>query len=120
MNKKGYTMPELLIVLLVFSIIYIVGVSKMSYAFSYDGNESTYESRINLIKVSAENYAKANAGLFKDTDNITIYAKDLIDNKYYQADEKGNIVDPRDTSKNLNDTKIKIVKNGEKYQASIE
>jgi type II secretory pathway pseudopilin PulG len=120
MNKKGYTIPELLGVLGVFTIIYIIGVISVAHAFKYDKIEEEYNAVLNLMRVQAENYAKDNSEeLFKEKDITTIYANDLVKNNYYKADDNGNIIDPRDTTKNLNDIKIEIKKDGETYTAKI-
>src|SRR5574344_3032614 len=119
MNKKGYTVVELLIVIAVFTIIYFVGVANVSYAFS-DNVKINYENRLNLIKKQAEVYAKDKSQeLFKDNDNITIYAKDLVKNGYFAGNANGDIEDPRDEAKTLNDLKIEITKSGDTYTVNI-
>ena len=119
-NKKGYTIKELLIVISIFSVIYLIGVLSVAHAFKYDKLTEEYNSVITLLKAQAEQYAedKSNA-LFKEGNTATIYANDLVKDKYFKADDNGNILDPRDTSRNLNDIKIEIIKDNDSYTANI-
>ena len=121
MNKSGYTIKETLIVIGIFSIFYLIGVISVSHAFKYDKLTEEYNSLINLMEVQAEIYAKdKDSELFKEGSEINIYANDLVKNNYFKADENGNIIDPRDTAKNLNDLKIIIIKNEDGYIAQID
>ena len=121
MNKKGYTIKELLIVICVFSVIYLIGVLSVAHAFKYDKISEDYNATIALIQAQAEAYAKDNAGsLFKEGNTISIYANDLVKNKYFNADDNGYIIDPRDTTKNLNDLQIEITKDNNTYTAIVK
>ena len=99
MNKKGYTIKELLIVICVFSVIYLIGVLSVAHAFKYDKITEDYNATIALI---------------------SIYANDLVKNKYFNADDNGYIIDPRDTTKNLNDLQIEITKDNNTYTAIVK
>jgi type II secretory pathway pseudopilin PulG len=114
-KKNGYTTIELLIVLAIFTLGYAFFAIKASYAFNYDESESNYEYKIHLIQHQARLYAQDHTELFKDSDNIDIYTSDLIKNGYIIANENNDIVDPRDSSKTLDDYKVTINKNGDTY-----
>lgn len=118
-KNNGYATKELLIVIAVFSVAYFIGVGKVSYAFSNDEAQSTYDNRVNLLEHQAKLYAENNPNLFSENNIIDIYAKDLVKNNYFVGNDNGDIVDPRDTSKTLDDLKIEITKTENDYSAKV-
>ena len=120
MNNKGYTIKEVLTIIAVFSVIYIIAAIAVSHAFVFTSKDDEYANVINVLEKQAVLYAEENEKkLFKDSDDITIYANDLVEKKYYNASEGGNIQDPRDTSHNLNDLKIEIKKTDDGIVAKV-
>ncbi len=119
MNNKGFTTIELLIVVAVFTIIYFIGVSSVSYAFSTSETDLKYDDIINIIEVQAQTYAENNSDIFKEENTVYVYVKDLIENKYLVANENGKIMNPQEPNKDLNDLKIKIEKKEDKIETNI-
>ncbi len=119
MKSNFFSKIELLIVIVVFTVIYFIGVSNVTYAFSTDVEEFEYNNKINIIEKQSELYAINNTELFGEGDTIYIYVNDLIENNYIKTDEDGKIKDPLNPGKNLNELKIKIEKNQENYKVSI-
>lgn len=119
MNKSGYTVIELLIVICIFSVIYLFGVVKTSHAFNYDPHLVEYEEKINLIEKIAEVYANKNENLFEEKKVVYIYVSDLIEKEYLKANQDGDIKDPRNVTKTLNDLKIKLAKEKDDVKVSI-
>lgn len=119
MNKRGSTIKEILIVIAVFSIIYFAGVIGISFSFS-NVKDNEYENVINLIEKQAFNYASENKDSLFENDNVVkIYVKDLLKNGYLIGNENGDLVDPRDINKTLNDLAIEIT-NGDKIEVSVK
>lgn len=118
MKKNGYTIKELVIVLAVFTVVYFSGVILVSHSFNYSPENDEYTAKLDLIKTQALLYAKDHIEEFDDN-KLIIYANDLVKNNYLSADESGNVVDPREDTKNLNDLKIEITKNNDEYSVNF-
>ena len=79
-----------------------------------------YAVTINSIEKQSVVYGQNEKDLFKDKSSVYVTVEDLIKKGYYFADdEEGNVEDPRDTSKNLNDVKIKITNKNNKITAKV-
>ena len=125
MDKLGYSKIEILVVIVLLGIVAFITINKTSYAFAVDGSEAIDEVKY-LIKVQAEDYALANTTLFDETANALanttlfdetattyISVDDLIEAGYLIGNDDGLLTDPTDSSKNLNDTKVKLEYNAE-------
>ncbi len=119
MKKNGFTTLELLMVVVVFSIIYFIGVSSITNIFSYNKEDVAYEEKLNLIKKQATTYAIMNEGFFEEKNIVYIYVKDLVEANYLATNEEGIVKDPRHINKNLNNLKIKIIKENDEIKANI-
>ena len=119
MNKKGYTVLELLIVIIVFGIITAVTLSATSYAFR-DNTDEYYESKVSDIESNARRYGSTLEEL-KTEGSKVITVKELVDAGYLSSDNKnGDIIDPRNEKKTMNNVKIKITYSAEKgYEATL-
>ena len=111
MNKLGYSKIEILVVIVLLGIVAFITINKTSYAFAV-GSEAIDEVKY-LIKVQAEDYALANTTLFDETATTYISVDDLIEAGYLIGNDDGLLTDPTDSSKNLNDTKVKLEYNAE-------
>ena len=111
-KKNGYTAIDLLIVIVVFGAITIFGISKVSYALSDDKTE-LYNLEIKYLETQAKAYGQTQIEELKQSSKTTT-VNSLIAEKYVQADDdKGNVLDPRDEKRTLNDKKIKLSYNAE-------
>lgn len=119
MNKKGFTTVELLITIAIFSIIYFIGVYNVSHAFSYSPHEEEYQAKIHLIEKQAVEYAKQDKKFFEKKNTVYIYVEDLVKANYLAGDKEGDIMDPRNSTKSLNNLKIKLIKEKKEIKASI-
>lgn len=107
MKKNGYTLPEMLAVIVVLGVFTIITLSTTSYAYK-DNSEDLYSQKESLIIHQALLYAEDSKEL-KSEGNLVITVKDLVDNGYYVADDdEGNVTDPRNSKNNLNGLKIKL------------
>lgn len=118
-DNRGFSTVEILIVVAIFSVIYIGAAMNVSHAFDIDIIQDEYDQKINLIEIQAEEYAANNLSLFFEEEEIYIYVKDLIDANYLIGDENGLIINPLEPNKNLNNLKIKLVRVGDKVTVDI-
>lgn len=89
MNKKGYTMPELLIVLGVVSLIAIISIVKVSYAFSDINNEEEIKKiEENVITKAGIAYANTRVDELKESKVIYVSGTDLIESKFLLDEEE--------------------------------
>ena len=112
----------MLIVVAAFTIVYLIGMVYVSHSFPNNDLDSSYNNKITIIEAAAKRYAEDNEGIvFVDgKKSATIYVKELIKNNYLAANENGDLEDPRDISKNLNDLKITITKKNSKIEAKVK
>ncbi len=124
MKKNGYTIVELLILIVFLGVVTFIVINKESHAFSSptieDKLSNTESDKKDLIVFAAEKYAKDNSELFKDKNEIKIKVNDLVTNNYLTSDNDGKVIDEI-TKKELNDLEIKIVydKENDVYKAVI-
>ena len=114
MEKNGYTMPELIIVIVVIGIGYFILANHLSYAFSVDYEEAMYNQTISYIEKNAKIYAEANLDTF--TEYMTV---DELVEKGVLLNTDGKVVDPRDENKSLNDLRIKLTLKNNKVTAEV-
>lgn len=107
MNKLGYSKIEILIVVVLLGIVAFITINNTSYAFAIDNNENIAEVK-KLIEIQARDYALDNLDLFKETKTTYISVEGLLEAGYLIANDNGLFTDPIDSSKNLNDSKIRL------------
>lgn len=107
MDKLGYSKIEILIVIILLGIVAFITINKTSTAFAIDKTGAVNEVKY-LIEVQAEDYALANTTIFEETDTTYISVDDLIEAGYLIGNDSGLLTDPTDSSKNLNDTKVRL------------
>lgn len=107
MQNKGYTIPELIIVVVVVGIFSLVAISKASYAFQNDDDITEETKEMILIKTSKA-YGASILETLKN-DDIYINGKDLV--------EAGFLVDDDNTYGNV---KLKLSYNAATNSANVE
>ncbi len=108
MKKNGYTVPELVIVIIIFGVVYFLVANNISYAFTLDVDQELYNLTIESIEKKAQIYGEANLDLFDEDKDIYLTVNDLIERSIIFPDKDGKIVDPRNENKELNNLKVKI------------
>ena len=104
--RKGYTIVELLVIIIVLGIATAITIGTTSYAFENHSKEY-YEVKVRNIESNAKRYAMS-LGTLEDNNKI-ITVKDLVDAGYLSPDnEDGDIIDPRNSKSTLNNVKIKL------------
>ena len=119
MNNKGYTVTELIIVIVVFGIITAVTIGATSNAFK-DDTEEYYKVKVKDIESNAKRYGMTLEEV-KTEGSKVVTVKDLVDAGYLSPDnENGDILDPRNQKATMNNTKVKITYSEEKgYEATL-
>ena len=118
-NRKGYTVIELIIVMILFGVVTAITISATSYAFK-DNSEEFYRARVKNIESNAKRYGMTLDEVKTEGSKIII-VNDLVESGYLSADnEKGDIIDPRNSKATLNNVKIKITYSDKKgYKATL-
>ena len=117
MKKKNII--EFSIIMIVFGIIFFGFANKVSYAFNVDYEKESYNQLIDSIKNNTKIYAKNTKDFFKDDNDVYLTIKELADLNLVIKDENGNVTDPRNEEKNLNDVKVKISLNKDKIEVNV-
>lgn len=118
-NKDGYTIIELMIVIVVIGIFAFVTINKASYAFS-DNSEvlkELEEQKTALIETAAEKYGNEHMDVFEESNSTYIRVTDLIEGNYLLLDENGNIAGDSNINKSQ---KIALTLKDDKVSAHLE
>lgn len=110
-NKKGFTLVELLAVIVILAVIMLIAVPVISNLIQKN-KEKAYEAKMELILKQAKLYAKDNKILYSSTKRDGIYVcekvtvQQLLTAGYLEKEDdissgKNDILDPRDGSSML-------------------
>lgn len=119
MKKNGYTVPELIVVVAIFGIIYFIAANKVSYAFNIDYDQKLYDQTLASIENNATVYGENNLKLFDEEKDVYMTVGDLAEKGLVLCRTEGVVSDPRDEEKTLNDLKIKLTYENEKVTAKV-
>ena len=89
MNKKGFTLTEIMAVIAIIAIIVLIAVPSI-IAINKNMNKRTYEQKKETVISAAEIYAKNNPNIFNNSSTIYVYVRELIANNYVSADTNSN------------------------------
>ena len=110
-KKKGFTIVELLAVIVVLAIIIAIAVPAYG-KIQKNIQAKQYKNKLSLIKTAAEKYAD-------DTNYVAFYIDDLVKNGYIDGDTK-DIVMNNLKDEYMNCYPIIIKDDGEQIYAQIE
>ena len=83
-NKKGFTLVELMAVIVILAIVIAIAIPTYNKIKSIIDIKN-YENKKELIKIAATKFAE-------DTNITAIFVKELVENGYLEADdEDGNV-----------------------------
>ena len=123
-NNKGFTLVELLSVIVIMGIILLVAVPSV-FGISKTIKDNMYCTKVHNLESAAKLYGSDYQDDFDDKGYIKVDVKTIIDNNLYKKEtdectlgdeDKGCVVDPRDESVMDNKT-ITIVKTGQRFYA---
>ena len=111
-NKKGFTLVEILVVVALISVIMIIAIPSIM-SVNKKMNEREFAAKKELIISAAEMYGKDNKdSLFpgsSTTSSVTVQV--LLDNKYIEPDKDNKVYSPVDNSVlNTHSIKLKLIK----------
>lgn len=100
MENKGFTLVELLVVLVIMAIISAIGFAGVS-AVQKNIKKNLWEAKIELILSGAKNYGEDNKNKLKETNICNVNGEEkeycitkdvqfLLDNNYIKTDEEDN------------------------------
>ena len=127
MENKGFTLVELLVVLVIMAIISAIGFAGVS-AVQKNIKKNLWEAKIELILSGAKNYGEDNKNKLKETNICNVNGEEkeycitktvqfLLDNNYIKTDEEDNdgkaiitndTLDEDDTNYIVNNKEVKI------------
>lgn len=87
MNRKGFTLTELLVVIALIGVLSIIVIPSI---MSVRGNinERLYDEKIGYIVAAAELYGNNNPDIFNGSDVAIIKVYNLLDEEYLEVDQK--------------------------------
>jgi hypothetical protein len=99
-----------------------MGMIYVSHSIPSNNQNDSYNNKILIIEAVAKQYANDNEETIfaEGKRSVTIYVKDLIKSGYLAANENGDLEDPRDINKKLNNLKIIITKKNNKIEAKVK
>ena len=81
-RKKGFTLVELLAVLVILGIVLAI-VATNVFGILQESKDDSYDTQIEMLKQSTKEYVSDNkTKLFKESDTICVSIYDLYKNKY--------------------------------------
>lgn len=118
-NKNGYTIIELMIVIVVVGVFAFVAINKASYAFSDNevALKELEEQKASVIESAAKRYGEEHLDIFKGSDTTFIRVSDLVDNGYLLSDSEGNVSGDSSIKKTA---KIELILKDDKVSAHLE
>lgn len=100
MNNKGFTIIELLAVIIILGILLAL-VTTAVLNISTRIREKSYNNLVSEINDAAENYAT-------DTNKKIFFVQELIDNGYIEAEENGFVYSPKNKNIRVNCYPIEV------------
>ena len=85
MNKKGFTLVELLVVIVIIAVLSVIIVPSV-ININKNINKRLLSEKIENIESSAILYANNNEEIFNGTDVVYIYVYELVDSNYMTVD----------------------------------
>lgn len=108
MKNKGYTITDILIVIVLLGVSALIIIPSVSNAFKTNNNEA-HDKQMNMYLEQAKKYGLEHLDKLKEHDNILVLSLDeLIDEGYIVALVDKNLYDAKDNTTIINDMKIKI------------
>lgn len=125
MNKKGFTLVELLCVIAILALLTVIASSNV-VKLSRKGNTSLYCTKVTMIEALARDYglkyeAELNNStvLYNGYKSMKIKVQDLVDSNKIETDRDGQVISPYD-SKSMNNVDIILYLKNNRIYAIIE
>lgn len=136
MNKKGFTLTELLVVIALIAIIVVIAIPSI-ISINKKINQRVYKTKVEQIIGAAELYGTNNPDIFNGRSEVKVYVYELINAGFMSTDkdandsicqdvtseeyksDKGCVVDPVN-KKSMNDNYVIIKKEAAGVSATFE
>lgn len=120
MNKKGFTLVELLAVIVILAIIITIAVPS-TIAVSNKIKKKMYNTKVDMIMDAAKMYGQDNRSKVNSDENscnVLVKVSDLINGGYVKKDDvdNGKVLSPIDNS-SMNDLQICLYKKNNRIYA---
>src|SRR5574344_580063 len=112
MNKKGFTLVELLGVIVILGVIASLTVPTITGIIK-NNKEKTYNAQVNTIIDAAKNWSINNTNYLSETSDLYVSLNWLINGGYIEQDK---LIDPRDSSTITGCVKISYASNYSQYE----
>ena len=89
MNKKGFTLVELLVVIVIIGVLSVIIVPSV-ININKGINERLYEQKKENIEAAAVLYGNNNEEIFNGAEQVPVYVYELVDSNYFTADIENN------------------------------
>ncbi len=109
-KQNGYTVIELISLIIVLGVATIIVLAKTSYAFK-DPNDLVRYNQDKVIISQAKAYGESIKEDLKDEPTKIILVQTLIDEGYLSANSEGKIISATDETADINGNKIEIIYN---------
>lgn len=117
--KNGYSVVELVVIIVIFSVVYFTATFFASREFNINYDEAMYEQKITAIEAQAKLYGENTSSLFEESNSVYLTIEELALANIIINNEEGVVNDPRDDSKTLNNLKVKITNEDNKVTAKV-
>lgn len=122
MNKEGFTLAEVLAVVIILSVLALIGIFSVE-SIIRTGSEKAYNAQLNEIKLSAENYVKTE-GLpewcdLENDNSCYLTLRFLAFKNYIKLNEKGEFLNPKTDKSFSLEMLINIEKYGNNYVVEL-
>lgn len=113
MEKNGYTIYDILIIIAVLAVSAVIVIPRVSNALEEaDNKEVVYKEILNNYLSIAEKYGNDKKEAIKENDGMIISIDDLIKEGYLHTYQE-EIIDIRDNSTKMNNIKFSLIYNEE-------
>ncbi len=112
MKKNGYTVVDVLIIIVVLTVSALIIIPKVSNSLKEnETKDQIYNDLLELYLTKAEKYGNDHKDEIKEnTDGTVVTIDDLIKAKYIgAASTNGEIIDVRDNYTKMNNIKIQLI-----------
>lgn len=121
MNSKGYSIIEVLVLIIVIGVAFFIAINKMSYAFD-DKSKEVYDNEIKLIKTCAKKYGEEKKDEVRSSvTGLKINLNDLVKTGCLKdTDKDGHYILLGPKKQRINNVNINLTYNNKNNDIDVE